>query len=43
MPAPTKATMLECLPAARLRELADACGVEGPRRSKADLLDGFAG
>lgn len=42
MPAPSKASILQCLPAARLRELADACGVDSPRRSKTDLLNGFA-
>ncbi len=35
----TKAEILEALPAQRLRSLADALEIEGPRRSKADLVE----
>ena len=41
MPVSPKTFLLEALPAARLRELADHFVVEGPRRSKDELIEAF--
>ena len=41
MPVSPKAFLLEALPAARLCELADHFAVEGPRRSKDELIEAF--
>lgn len=41
MPVSPKAILLDALPAARLRELADDLEVNGSRQSKADLIEAF--
>jgi len=41
MPLSPKAAILDALSATRLRELADAFGINGPRQAKADLVEGF--
>jgi len=41
MPYAPKSIILDTLPAARLRELADIFDLAGPRRAKADLVDTF--